>query len=326
MADRDLAIGIDLGGTQLRAALVDRAGVIVGRAADATDVGGGPEAIVGQMMRLCAAIGVGEHAARIAGVGVSAPGPLDSEAGTIIAIPTLPGWEEFPLAATLAGKFGLPVVVENDGIAAANGEWRFGSARGLDHFVYVTVSTGIGGGVVVDGRLLHGRRGLAGHVGHMVIAPDGPVCSCGARGCFEALASGSALARAGREAAAMEPDSALAREHPAAALTGRDVVEAARKGDRTALGLLEREANWLGTGFASLAHLYSPQAIVMGGGVSQAFDLLETGIAATFRSTAMPPFRDVAIVTATLGDNAGLAGAAALVREREGRARSVVKT
>ena len=104
----------------------------------------------------------------------------------------------------------MPVVVENDGIAAANGEWRFGSARGLRHFVYVTVSTGIGGGVVVDGRLLHGRRGLAGHVGHMIIEPDGPRCSCGASGCFEALASGSALARAGREAATANPASQLA--------------------------------------------------------------------------------------------------------------------
>ena len=166
------------------------------------------------MRQLCDGIGVDRHKQRIAGVGVSAPGPLDSETGTIIAIPTLPGWEEFPLATTLAREFGLPVVVENDGIAAANGEWRFGSARELRHFVYVTVSTGIGGGVVVDGRLLHGRRGLAGHVGHMVIAPDGPLCSCGARGCFEALASGSALARAGREAVAAEPASILAREYP----------------------------------------------------------------------------------------------------------------
>ena len=136
----------------------------------------------------------------------------------------MPGWQDFPLAAALARAFGLPVVVENDGIAAANGEWKFGSARGLDHFVYVTVSTGIGGGVVVDGRLLHGRRGLAGHVGHMLIAPDGPLCSCGARGCFEALASGSALARAGREVAIAEPGSALAGNYPAGTLTARDVV------------------------------------------------------------------------------------------------------
>ena len=319
MPERDLAIGIDLGGTQLRAALVDLAGVIVCRAAVATDVAGGPKSIVGQMMQLCDEIGVDRHKQRITGVGVSAPGPLDSERGIIISIPTLPGWEEFPLATTLAREFGLPVVVENDGIAAANGEWKFGSARELRHFVYVTVSTGIGGGVVIDGRLLHGRRGLAGHVGHMVIAPDGPLCSCGARGCFEALASGSALARAGREAVAAEPASILAREYPPGAITARDIVDSARKSDRLALALLDKEARWLGIGFANLAHLYSPQAIVMGGGVSQAFDLLHPKIAAAFRASAMPPFRDVRIVAAMCGDNAGLAGAAALIRERKGQ-------
>ena len=253
-----------------------------------------------------------EQWARIAGVGVSAPGPLDSETGTIIAIPTLPGWEEFPLAVSLTEEFSLPVVVENDGIAAANGEWRFGAAKGLRHFVYVTVSTGIGGGVVVDGRLLRGRRGLAGHVGHMVIDPNGPRCSCGAQGCFEALASGSALAIAGRQAA---KQSSLLARHAIDAITARDIVEAARAGDDLASRLLEREAAYLGLGFSNLAHVYSPQAIVMGGGVSQAFDLLHPKIVAAFRTSAMPPFRDTAVVAAKLADNAGLVGAAALVWE-----------
>jgi glucokinase len=316
---KPLAIGIDLGGTQLRAALVDCDGGIVSRAAIATDVAGGPNRIIEQIRRLCDEIDVAGRRAEIAGVGVSAPGPLDSETGTIIAIPTLAGWEEFPLAATLAREFALPVVVENDGIAAANGEWKFGSAKELRHFVYVTVSTGIGGGVVVDGRLLHGRRGMAGHVGHMIIAPDGPRCSCGALGCFEALASGSALARSGREAISAEPSSLLARVHPADAITAREIVAAALQGDSLALTLLAHEATWLGIGFANLAHLYSPQAIVMGGGVSQAFDLLHENIATAFRASAMPPFRDTQIVAAMLGDNAGLAGAAALVWEREGR-------
>ena len=316
---KPLAIGIDLGGTQLRAALVDCDGGIVSRAAAATDVTGGPERIIDQIRRLCEEIDVGGRRGEIAGVGVSAPGPLDSETGTIAAIPTLPGWEEFPLAAELAREFGLPVLVENDGIAAANGEWKFGSARGLRHFVYVTVSTGIGGGVVVDGRLLRGRRGMAGHVGHMIINPVGPRCSCGASGCFEALASGSALARSGREAASGEPSSLLSLIHPADAITARDIVAAALQGDRLALTLLGREAAWLGIGFSNLAHLYSPQAIVMGGGVSQAFDLLHENIAATFQASAMAPFRDTKIVPAMLADNAGLAGAAALVREREGR-------
>ena len=191
--------------------------------------------------------------------------------------------------------------------------------KGLRHFVYVTVSTGIGGGVVVDGRLLHGRRGMAGHVGHMIIEPDGPRCSCGAHGCFEALASGSALARAGREAVSADAVEPAGDEcNPADAITARDIVAAARQGDSLALALLGREATWLGIGFSNLAHLYSPQAIVMGGGVSQAFDLLQANIAATFRASAMPPFRDTEIVPAMLGDNAGLAGAAALVWEREG--------
>jgi glucokinase len=312
-----LALGIDLGGTQLRVALVDACGSIVRRAAAATDLAG-PAAVIGQIRRLYGEVRAGEDSSGVTAVGVSAPGPLDSETGTIIAIPTLPGWDDFPLTAALAEEFGLPVVVENDGIAAANGEWRFGAARGLSHFVYVTVSTGIGGGIAVDGRLLHGRRGLAGHVGHMIVRPGGPVCSCGAHGCFEALASGSALTRAAREAAAAQPEGLLAKL-PADAITGRDVVNAARQGDALALSLLEREAEWLGLGFASLAHLYSPEMIVMGGGVSQAFDLLQDGIAASFRASAMPPFRSVRIVPARLGDNAGLAGAAALAWERERR-------
>jgi glucokinase len=315
LAGGNLAIAIDLGGTQLRAALVDASGTIVARASAATDVFGGPPAIIAQMDELCARIGVEEHRREIIGLGVCAPGPLDSETGTIIGIPTLPGWEEFPLAATLAQKFGLPVVVENDGIAAANGEWRFGAGRGLRHLVYVTVSTGIGGGVVVDGRLLHGRRGLAGHVGHMIVDPDGPMCACGARGCFEALASGSALAEAGRKAVGGHRCGVLAELAPDG-ITAREIVAAARRGDGAAAALLDAEARWLGIGFSNLAHLYSPEAIVMGGGVSQAFDLLYPGIASIFRESAMPPFRDTKIVAAELGDNAGLAGAAALAHER----------
>jgi glucokinase len=317
---RRLAIGIDLGGTQLRAALVDCDGGIISRAAVETDVAGGPAGVVEQIRRLCEEIDVAGRRAEIAGVGVSAPGPLDSETGTVIAIPTLPRWDDFPLRRTLEETLGLPVVLENDGIAAADGEWKFGAARGLRHFVYVTVSTGIGGGVAVDNRLLHGRRGMAGHVGHMVIDPGGPRCSCGALGCFEALASGTALGRAGRAVAAARPESLLA-QHPADTITARDVVTAAREGDAAALELMAREATWLGIGFCNLIHLYSPQRLIMGGGVAQGFDLLQEGIADVMRSSAMAPFRDVEIVPASLGDNAGLVGAAASVWEGEHRAR-----
>ena len=121
----------------------------------------------------------------------------------VLRIPTLPGWEDFPLAETLARELGLPVMLENDGIAAVYGEWKYGAGRGARNLVFVTVSTGIGGGAVVDGRLLHGRRGMAAHVGHFRMAPDGPLCSCGATGCFEAFAAGTALAKRAREASAV---------------------------------------------------------------------------------------------------------------------------
>lgn len=314
--DHRLAIGIDLGGTRLRAALVDATGEIHARAATPTDVAGGPSGVIAQISALLAELGVDLSRPDLAGIGVCAPGPLDSETGVVLGIPTLPGWEGFPLRSALETAFGKPVVVENDGIAAANGEWRHGAAQGLANFVYVTVSTGIGGGVVVDGRLLRGRRGMIAHVGHMVIDPQGPVCSCGATGCFEAIASGNALGAAGRQRAAEKPDSPLGRRNALSPLDAPAIVAAAREGDAMATALLDREARYLGLGFSNLAHLFSPQAIVMGGGVSQAFDLLSPGIRHTLETTALPPFRDVAVLPSALGDNAGIIGAALLVWDR----------
>jgi glucokinase len=302
------AIGIDLGGTQVRAALVE-GGTLLTRAAEPTDVAGGPEAVLRQIAGLIER--VSPEGQPVQAIGVCSPGPLDSETGTILNIPTLPGWDGLPLRDILAERTGLPVALENDGIAAAFGEWRHGAGRGLQHLVYVTVSTGIGGGAIVDGRLLHGRRGMAGHVGHLPLGADGPACSCGASGCFEALASGSALGAAARKAVRGQPES-LMSGRDAHHLTARDVVEAARAGDGLALRLLALEAQWLGLGFVALLHLYSPEAIVMGGGVAEGFDLLEAEIQSTIRKRAMAAFRDVLVEKAGLGGNSGLIGAAAL--------------
>ncbi len=295
-----LALAIDLGGTQLRAAIVNEAGEVLSRASFATDVQGGPKAIIPQILAAAEAAGVSKSREKIIGCGICAPGPLDSEAGTIIGIPTLPGWEDFPLRAALAEALGLPVVLENDGIAAANGEWKSGAGRGLSHLVYVTVSTGIGGGVVVDGRLMRGRRGMAGHVGHLMIDPNGPRCACGGKGCFEAHASGTALGEAGK-AHGFED--------------AKTIVTAARAGDIAALALMDAEASHLAYGFASLVHLYSPQKLIIGGGVSQALDLMAARLRARLSELVMPPFRDVALVRAALGDDAGLAGMGGLVFE-----------
>jgi len=292
-----VTLGIDLGGTRLRAALVSRAGVVLQRAAIATDVAGGPHAVVAQMQKLSLEVGFAERSSSIRAIGVSAPGPLDSDTGTIIDIPTLPGWAGFPLRKVLQETFARPVVLENDGIAAAFGEWKFGAGRGLSHLVYVTVSTGIGGGVVVDGRLMRGNRGMAGHVGHMMISRKGPSCACGGVGCFEALASGTAFGRQGKARGFAD---------------SKAIVAAARNGDGIALDLVSREADYLAYGFASLLHLYSPQRLIMGGGVSLALDLLQPQLGMQLKRLAMPSFRPVEVVPALLGDNSGLVGAAGL--------------
>jgi glucokinase len=306
-----LTIGIDLGGTQVRAALVQGA-QILRRASARTDVAGGPNAVVAQFRQLISEICAPEERARVAGVGIAAPGPLDSETGTILHIPTLPQWDMFPLRETMQRELGLPVVVENDGIAAAYGEWKHGAGQGLRHLVYITVSTGIGGGVVVDGRLLRGRRGMAGHVGHFQMAAEGPACACGATACFEALASGTALGRRAQKAAQDGCGGFLAEMRKSEAVDSRHVVRGARGGDQLCLALLAEEARYLGAGFTGIIHLFSPERVIMGGGVSQAFDLLERGIHAVIARDALPPFKEVQVVAAELGDNSGLVGAAAL--------------
>ncbi|MFB2552499.1 ROK family protein [Ensifer soli] len=314
--ETDVAIALDLGGTQVRAALV-RDGRVLARAAARTDLGG-PEAVMRQFRALVAGIAPAGTPPPGA-VGMCAPGPLDTVSGIVDHIPTLPGWDGFALRDHLSDTFGLPAVVENDGIAAAFGEWTHGAGRDLHHLVYVTVSTGIGGGVVVDGRLMHGARGMGGHVGHFTLAAEGPVCSCGRIGCFEAFAAGTAFGRRARAAADRDPASHLGRIAARETVEARHAVEGARAGDPACLALVAEEAAYLGSGFASLLHLYSPQMIVMGGGVSKAFDLLEPGIRARIERDAMPPFRAVPVRPAALADDAGLVGVAALARAATAR-------
>ena len=203
--------------------------------------------------------------------------------------------------------------MENDANAAALGEWRFGAGQGARTMVFVTVSTGIGGGIVADGTLFHGRRGLAGEIGHMAVTDHSDRCFCGAVGCFEAVASGTALGRRATARTTPGDGSLLRRLSGDRDVTARHVVEAARRGDGLATELIEAEGRWLGTGFTSLLHLFSPDLIVMGGGLANAFDLLAPQIGSTIRERAMAAYRDVPVVAASLGDRAGLIGAASLV-------------
>ncbi len=310
---RQLAIGIDLGGTQVRAGLIDEDGNILKRAAVATDANAGPAIVTDQLHQLAASICDNISRDHLLGVGVSAAGPLDAENGVVLSTPTLAGFVDVPLARMLKERMDLPVRLENDGFAAALGEWRSGAGRGYQNMVYITVSTGIGGGVILDGRLVRGRRGLAGHVGHMTIVRDGELCACGNRGCWEAYASGPAFARRGRFRAESEAQVPTTLGIGGAPIDGRAIFEAAQRSDRLASSLVLDEADLLGVGIVNLLHLFSPDLVVIGGGMSNGFDLLLPGIAARISSGAMPAFRNIPIVRAALGDNSGLVGAAFLV-------------
>jgi len=303
-----VAIGIDLGGTELRAAVVSADGQVLAHARTPTAATEGPAAIIEQMAELVERISPG-HAVR--GVGIGSPGPLDAAAGIVVHAPMLRGWDNVPLAELAAARLGLPVRIDNDANVAALAEWRFGAGCGLRHIVYVTVSTGIGGGVIVDGKLMHGRLTLAGEIGHMVITEAPVVCACGGLGCWEALASGSALGLRATAAAKAAPLSELGRLGHA---TARDVARLAEAGDAVALRLLSEEAHYLGIGFVNLLHLYAPEMIVVGGGVSDCLPVMRPEIEAVIRRRAMPAYRDVPVMAAALGQRAGVIGASLLVR------------
>lgn len=306
----DLALAIDLGGTQLRAALVGRGGKIFVRAEAETQATAGANAVMAQIVSLADEVKSAADGKPLAGAGVSSPGPLDTREGVALGIPTIKGFSGFPFRAALTEALKLPVALENDGIAAAIGEWLFGAGRSTQNLVYVTVSTGIGGGVIADGRVLRGARGMAGHIGHMSFAAGGDLCNCGNRGCFEAYASGSAFAARAARSAASDPQTTLGRDGEA--VTAPAVFAAARAGDTLAQRLVAEQAALLGQGFASLLHLYSPEVLVMGGGLSRQFALLEQGILHTMRACAMPAFRETPTVASALGQDSGLLGAASL--------------
>ncbi|WP_245433053.1 ROK family protein [Mesorhizobium sp. WSM3866] len=308
-----IALAFDLGGTELRGALVERSGEVVKRVSAPTLAGAGSEAVIGQIIALADRLLKEHPQAKVSGIGMCAPGPLDPKAGIVIGPPTLAGWHNVPLIDILSRQFGLPVRLENDANAAALGEWRFGAGRGAGSLVFVTVSTGIGGGVVADGHIYHGRRGLAAEIGHMTITGEGDRCFCGNVGCFEAVASGTALGRRATRLTKPGDGSVLRRLSDHGDVSARHVVDAARAGDAVACELVETEAKWLGIGFTNLLHLYSPDLIVMGGGLANGFDLLAPGIRATVEERAMQAYRDVPIVPAELGDRAGLVGAASLI-------------
>ncbi|MEM8748862.1 MAG: ROK family protein [Pseudomonadota bacterium] len=317
VSQRPYALALDMGGTQIRAGLLEGHRLLK-RASVQTNSTGGPTGILNQFDALLAEVSEGVDRDRIAGIGLASAGPVDTERGVILGIPTIPGLEGFAIGEAVAERTGQTVIVENDAIAATLGEWHQGAGRGTDNLIYLTVSSGIGGGAVVDGRLLHGHRGMCAHFGHMRLALDDEPhaafpCLCGARGCFEALASGTALGRRAVQAARDEPAGYLGIASRSGLVSAKDVFDGARCGDAQCISLVEDEARYLGQGIVSLIHLFSPELVVLGGGLSQGFDLLTQTIHDTIHTSAVGPFKDIEVVRSSLGDDSGLVGAAAAV-------------
>ncbi|MCU1669520.1 MAG: glcK [Blastococcus sp.] len=311
------ALGIDIGGTKVAGGVVAPDGTILATARRATpgaSVTETEDAIVDVVEELVAG-----HAGEVVGVGIGAAGWFDRTGDTVLFSPHL-AWRNTPLRKELAARLQRPLWVGNDADAAAWAEYRYGAARGADLGLMITLGTGIGGGIVMDGRLRRGSHGVAGEWGHMRVVPDGRLCACGNRGCWEQYASGTALGQTARKVARMSPAAAavlLERvDGRADRLTGEHVARAAADGDPLALELVTEVGVWLGQGIADLAAVLDPEVVVIGGGVSKLGEMV-LGPARGRLEHALPGrgFRPgPRVVVAELGPQAGLVGAADLVR------------
>ncbi|AXH95590.1 ROK family glucokinase [Ornithinimicrobium avium] len=322
MTSTPLSVGVDVGGSRIKAGLVDDHGRVVHatrhdtphRTTAPKDV---EDAVVAVVSELVAHPQARERGT--AGVGIGAAGFVAADRGTVVFAPHL-SWRDEPLREKLSGRLGLPVVVENDANAAAWAEHRFGAARGESHLVMVTLGTGIGGAMLVDGRLQRGRHGLAGEFGHMTVVPDGRACPCGQRGCWEQYASGTVLRRGALEVlAAGGPDAAAllgACGGDPEQLRGEDVTRLAGAGDRASTALVAEVGRWLGAGLAAVVAALDPGMLVVGGGGSEAGELLLAPARAELaRRLPGRGYRPVPPVRAAeLGVGAGLVGAADLAR------------
>jgi glucokinase len=313
----ETTVGVDLGGTKILGLLADSAGKVLATRETRTGASDGPEAVVGRLGDLIADL-LRDHDRPPAGaIGLSSPGPLDHRTGLVYSPPNLPGWDGVPLRSLVEERFGLPTVLENDANSAGFAEALVGAGRGHGDLLYVNVGTGVGGAVVIGGRIHHGA-GFAGELGHIVIAPDGPPCPCGGRGCVELFASGTGIARQAaraRESGDLGP--------PGSPLDGResvsaiDVARAAEAGDEAAQRIIRQAGHDLGVGLASAINLLSPEVVVLGGGVIAIGEryLSPAREAARFYSYVQR-LRPAGIVVAALPGEAAARGAALLARTR----------
>lgn len=319
MSDTALYGAIDLGGTNVRAVVAGLDGKIRGDQIQPSHAAEGLEpclaSIEDAMHKATAEAGL--QARDLRGIGICSAGWVDSGRGVVPAAPQLPGWHDVPLTDILHQRLGPPAFLENDANAAALGEHVFGAGRGVRHLVYITVSTGVGGGIIADGRLYGGARGSAGEIGHTVIDPNGPLCGCGNHGCLESLSSGTSIARRGAEAARRGESAALKEiAERDGRITAAAMAKAAADGDLASREIFTEAGRFLGIALANLVNLLSPELIIIGGGVSHAHALFLPEAENTMRTLGLgEPLKYVRVTLAELGEMAGPLGMIARLRE-----------
>jgi glucokinase len=294
-------LAVDIGGTRFRVAAVDRSGRLQRVVRRKTNVAGGATWMIEQVLD------IGERLSRDFGfqaLGIGFGGPVDYEGQRILNSTHVPGWDNVALADLLGDALGVPAVVDNDANVGAVGEFTFGAGQNLSSIVYYTISTGIGGGIIIDGKVYRGANGNAGELGHVPILKGRPLCACGNRGCLEALCSGPAIAKRGTRAMRQK------------GLTAKDVFDAARTGQVAAQHVVDETVAFLGMGIATTINTLAPEAVVIGGGVSRAGLILFQPLRTCVRQRVMPVHRgSVRILQAKRGDNAVLLGAASMAQD-----------
>lgn len=314
----DLVLGLDVGGTKLAAGVVAGNGRVLSMEVAPSRVEEGPNAMIERHLALgrAAVAAAGVSWEQIRAVGIACGGPLDPYRGIIQSPPGLPGWDDVPLVATVQAALGRPTVVDNDATAGAIAEWWFGAGREgeVRNLVYLTISTGIGGGLILDGRVYRGAAGNAGELGHLTIDYQGRQCGCGRRGCLEAYASGPQIAARARERLAEGYASSLGA---LPAITARDVAEAAASGDPLAREVWDETTAMLGSAVANVLDVFNPELVVLGGGVTRSGEQLLAPVREAGLRQAMAPARNAAdVVLAGLGDELGVVSAATVAFER----------
>ena len=311
-----IVCGVDLGGTNIDVGIVDINGNVIARIKRPTKAHEGPKAVIGRINDSIMAVLEKPNIEQknLLGIGIGVPGLIDADKGIVSFLTNLPGWEAIPLAEILEEKFHMAVNLYNDANAATYGEYLFGSGKGARNFVYMTISTGIGGGVIIEGKLYHGASFGAAEIGHMVINMHGEKCNCGNYGCFEAMASGSAIAKFAQKAIAMGRHSSIEELSGNEPIRAEHVFEAAARGDRLALDIIDNEAFYIGIGICNIMAMYNPEIIAIGGGISNQWDIFYDKMMETVANRALKQNQNACkVLKAGLGIDAGVIGAAALM-------------